>query len=83
MGMKTINLPLGIVVCINNGKVALLSSSDTGQFHLAATGDEDLKGAINGIESLILACACSGVDIESPAFRVAVKTAFETFFDAD
>lgn len=32
---------------------------------------------LDGLESLILACACSGVDIQSPEFVQAVKTAID------
>ncbi len=32
---------------------------------------------IDGIEALILAAACAGVDIDSPEFQVAVQTAVE------
>lgn len=33
------------------------------------------NGAMDGIESFVLALACEGVDIETPEFRDALKTA--------
>lgn len=33
--------------------------------------------AIDGLESLILACACSGIDIESSAFLEAIESAVQ------
>jgi hypothetical protein len=32
---------------------------------------------VDGIESLILACACEGIDVESPAFLCAIETAID------
>jgi hypothetical protein len=43
-----------------------------------------LGAALDGIESLILAQACAGIDIESPAYIEAVETAVEkcmNFYD--
>jgi len=37
----------------------------------------DYNFAIDGLESMILACACVGVDVESPAFLEAIETAVE------
>jgi len=47
------------------------------------TGDEtdsrrDYNNAMNGIESLLLALACEGVDVSSQAFRNALQTATES-----
>jgi len=36
-----------------------------------------LDAALDGIESLILAQACAGIDIESPAYVESVETAIE------
>lgn len=35
------------------------------------------KAAFDSIESLILACACAGIDIETPAFLEAIETSFD------
>ena len=35
------------------------------------------NSAIEGIESLTLACACAGINVESPAFGEALKTAID------
>ena len=37
----------------------------------------DFDRYVDGIESLILAAACAGVDVESPAFVQAIETAVE------
>ncbi len=34
--------------------------------------------AIDGSESLVLACACAGVDIDSPEFVAAINTSIES-----
>ena len=39
--------------------------------------DHPANGPAHGIESLILAAACEGIDIESPPFVKAVETAVE------
>ncbi|MGD1053408.1 MAG: hypothetical protein ABR950_06215 [Candidatus Dormibacteria bacterium] len=35
------------------------------------------KGALIGVERMILACACAGIDVASPAFVEAVETVVE------
>jgi len=35
------------------------------------------NGAMDGIESLVLACACAGIDVESNAFVEAVETSVQ------
>jgi hypothetical protein len=41
------------------------------------TSDISSLGAIDGIESLILAAACQGIDVTTPAFVAAIETAVE------
>lgn len=48
------------------------SISDLGDF-----GDSMFMDAIDAIESLILAHACAGVDIESPEYIEGIQTAVE------
>ena len=36
--------------------------------------ENSIRGAINAVESFILACACAGVDVESLAFVQAIET---------
>lgn len=40
-------------------------------------GDSEYNAAIDGIEALVLACACEGIDIQTTAFQSAVHTAIE------
>lgn len=39
--------------------------------------DGYIEGRIDGLEALILACACSGVDVQSPEFLEAIETAVD------
>ena len=39
--------------------------------------DEPLYAALDGMEALILACACNGVLIDRPAFVDAIQTAMD------
>lgn len=74
--MRKINLPVyGIRITIDKNGLGSISSNLHGD-------DEDFESsefdaAINALESMILACACSGVDIEAPAFLEAIETALE------
>jgi hypothetical protein len=38
---------------------------------------------IDGIESLILAAACAGIDVTTPAFAQAIETAVEAIWNQD
>jgi len=49
-----------------------LHEGDGGNAH-----DREYEAAIDGIESLILAHACGGVDIASPAYVAGIQTAVE------
>ena len=64
--MKTLILPVfGIVINLYDGGGGDILS------HLEKTPE------INAIESLILACACAGIDVETPAFLEAIETAVD------
>lgn len=80
MKTKRITLP-------SHGIVVVLSYNEEGEIDGSAL-TSDLKGedndedqdynlAIDGIESLILAHACAGIDIESPAYLEGIETAVE------
>lgn len=78
--LREIRLPChGIVVRIDtNGCGSVESQLE--QADTESLDDAELagfKGCMAGIESLILACACAGVDIETPAFIEAVESAAE------
>ncbi len=77
--MKTIRLPCFDIV------VRLDQSDDSGtitsNLHEGDTGSEDdseYDAAIDGIESLILAHACAGVDIATWAYIEGIETAMGT-----
>lgn len=62
----------------------------TSNLHEAATGDTTTDAEIelhnarfDGLESLILACACAGIDVELPAFQEAIDTAIDAIGNAD
>ena len=77
-----IRLPcFGITICLNRQP----TSEDSGCGKItsdlkAATGNAGTKAfsnAINGLESLILAHACAGIDVASPAYIEEIETAVE------
>jgi hypothetical protein len=72
--MKEINLPkYGIQVTIDvDGSGTITSDLRTNQ-----SEDELFNSAMDGIESLILACACAGIDIEDEQFIEAITTSVE------
>ena len=74
---KTIKLPCyGIVVTFAAGESGELRSDlSRGDYSLAT--DEALVSPFDGIESMILAHAIAGVDIESPAYLEGIETAVE------
>ena len=73
--MKTVKLP-----CYNI-RVKLSRDGESGtitsDLNLSYTKDDTPPGfldAVNGLESMILACACAGIEIQSPAFLEAIET---------
>lgn len=83
MNKKTIRLPVYNIVVQLSAEGSGVITSD-----LHEELDEDIEGgseedtnhdryeaAIDGIESLILAHACAGIDIESPAYLEGIETA--------
>lgn len=71
---KHIKLPLyDVQIDIVDGGGSITSSL------MSEEGLEDLEynAAINGIESLVLAMACEGLDVESKSFLRALETTVE------
>lgn len=73
--MKTFKLPIfGIVVDVTGDGGGSISSTD-----LKTEGDNledrEYNAAMDGIESLILAHACAGIDITTPEYIVGIETA--------
>lgn len=86
MTHKTVSFPCGISVefdptsksgHLNSGVSGLTDPDDFVDDEYAAERAVGLNGAVNGLESLILACACAGVDVESSEFAEAVQSAHD------
>jgi len=71
--MRSIELPtFGITLDLDSlggGNISSLLHEDG--------APEEYEAAIDAIESLILAHACAGVDVESPAYLEGVETALQ------
>ena len=84
-GSREIVLPcFGIVVRLANAEPQhsrpSLAGEITSNLHDGDSGSEDdseYEAAIDGIESLILAHACAGVDITASAYIAGIETAVE------
>ena len=78
---RTIRLPCyGITVTLTRGNGEDTPGSGTIASDLRAAGtasNRQFNAAIDGLESLILAHACAGVDVEAPAYVEGVETAVE------
>ena len=83
--MRTIKLPCyNIVVELGDLAGGCISSDlvPEGDQHVVVGSDEDLEelrnlAGLNAIESMILAHACAGIDIESPAYLEGIETAVD------
>jgi hypothetical protein len=83
--MKVIKLPVfDIVINLNetpSGTAGGIGSS------LADLGGDDIypaayyNAAVDGLESLILAHACAGVDVEAPGYLEGIETAVQAICD--
>ena len=72
--MKTINLPTyGIVLNLTDEG----GSIEGGELQDEAASPE-YRAAIDGLLSVILAHACAGVDVESPAYLEGVEVAVDS-----
>jgi hypothetical protein len=78
---RTIRLPCyGITVTLvrENGEDKPGSGSIASDLRATGTAsNRQFNAAIDGLESLILAHACAGVDVESPAYVEGIETAVE------
>lgn len=81
---RTIVLPcFDMVVLLTEAKTGVVDHSLAGRItsslHKGDSGsdDSDYQAAIDGIESLILAHACAGVNIRDPAYLAGIQTAVE------
>lgn len=86
--MKTFLIPeYGIIVTVVPVTVvpggSKNSASITSELKKHLIGDEptdydlELEGAINAFESLILAHACAGIDVASPAYTEGLRSSLE------
>ena len=74
--MKEIILPIyGIKVSIDEKGGGIIKS----ELYIDSNDKEDdaYNSAIDGIEAMILACACAGIDIEDKRFIEAITTSVE------
>jgi hypothetical protein len=71
--MKTIEIPAyGLTITISDDGAGNISS----ELH-DADESEAHEGAMHAIESLVLAHACAGVDVSSPAYLEGLDTAVQ------
>lgn len=80
-GGREIRLPCyGMIIQLSRKNCRKTPGSGTITSDLKqATTPQDVEyiAAIDGLESLILAHACAGIDVASPAYREGIKTAVE------
>lgn len=77
--MREIKLPcFGIKVELTNDGAVTISSD---LFEGFGMGDHEVTCALDGIESIILAHACAGVDITTDAYIEGIETAVQTVMD--
>jgi hypothetical protein len=80
--MQTIRLPcFGITIRLDQENTAKTPGAGTITSDLKIPGNtavnRQYNAAVDGLESLILAHACAGVDVESPAYVEGIETAVE------
>ncbi len=72
--MNKIELPcFGIIVIVNNGRGTITSTGLITKYN--DDEDKEYDAAMNGIESMILAHACAGVNINTPEYIEGIETA--------
>tara|TARA_Y100000310_G_scaffold56232_1_gene51579 strand:+ start:23458 stop:23700 length:243 start_codon:yes stop_codon:yes gene_type:complete len=74
--MRTIKLPIGECEIVLGHSSGGTISTDW-KVDTMDEGDVEYNGAIDGIEALVLAHACAGVDVESPAYLEGIETAID------
>jgi len=72
--MKTINLPVYSIVLTVNDRGGSISSAELQD----ENASPEYRAAIEGLLSVILAHACAGVDVESPAYLEGVEVAVDS-----
>jgi hypothetical protein len=78
-------------IILNGGTAEINVSVEDGGGEIVSTGLKELSiieeednlynAAVDGVESLVLALACAGVDIERPQIKTAVQTAVDAIGD--
>ena len=84
MTIETIKLPcFGIVVECDpeTGAGTITSSMTRDERFLPNENDRPLKVGLDAIEALVLAHACAGVDVLSPAYCEGIETAVEKVYN--
>ena len=66
------NIYFGIEIKLTGDGGGIVTSN------LIEDGEEEYNNSIDGIESLVLAHACAGVDVKSPAYIEGIETAVES-----
>jgi predicted nucleic acid-binding Zn-ribbon protein len=80
--MKEIKLPChDITIHLEREHTAEESGCGTIASGLKDPNNAQLNAAIDGLESLILAHACAGVHVESPAYIEGIETAVDAIFN--
>ncbi len=77
--MTTIRFNVGehhVLIKLQDGSGALETDFKAGERR--SEGDEAYDHAIDGIESLLLAHACAGVDVQSPKYIEGLERALES-----
>jgi hypothetical protein len=80
--MKTYTIPefeITVQVMTNNGKPAGTIESELKKHFIGdgPSNDPELLAVVDALESLILAHACAGLDISSPAYVEGLRTSLE------
>lgn len=79
---KSMKLPFGIEITVNNGSGTIESNlKDEGclwEKGDGKTAKARAEGMADAIESLLLALACAGVDVQTPQFAEALNTSVES-----
>jgi len=79
MSKKTIALPIfDIVVHFDSESKSGVIVSNLHDKTAVDVNDKEFSACMDGIESLILALACAGVDIESPEVIQAIETSVQS-----
>jgi hypothetical protein len=76
--MKTIGLPCyGMVIELDDAGGGTIASD----LRYNTVGEEEINICLDGIESLVLAHACAGIDVESLEYIEGIETAVDAAFN--